>query len=283
MDGNGSRPSLEVLGPHRIEPGATLTVFDPFLFDTAAGAPKLVFEFRLRDAAGEEVRASAEVRPAVFHQKTRLLVPVPGARLWAYDGPGFLSHHRRVDLQNPFNRDVLGIRANDQRYAVDLVVVDRDGVPFRGDPLDQKNWLGFGRRVVAPAAGVVVAAEGSTPDDIPYDEARAKENPMIFAGNYVVIDHGDGEVSALAHFRSGSVRVKKGQRVSAGDPIGEIGHSGMGSGLVHVHYELRNGAGWSESEGLPAVFSKFRRAGGTQTISGPIEAGWIVETPPLDR
>ena len=280
VDGNGSRPSNEVLGSRRIEPAAALTVFDPFLFDTATDVARVVFEFRLRDPAGEETRVSTEVRPTEFRQKTRLLVPIPGARLWAYDGPGFLSHHRRVDLQNPFNRDVLGIRANDQRYAVDLVVVDRDGAPFHGDLLEQKNWVGLGRPVVAPASGVVAETEDSMPDDIPYDEARAKQNPMIFAGNYVVIDHGNGEVSALAHFRAGSIRVRKGQRVAAGEMIGEVGHSGMGSGLVHLHYELRTGTSWSDSEGFPAAFSKFRRAGATATVSGPIEAGWIIETPP---
>jgi hypothetical protein len=198
----------------------------------------------------------------------------------AYDGPGFLSHHRRLDLVNPFNHDVLHMRANGQRYALDLVVVDRDGTPFRGDPSDQKNWLGFGRPIVAPAAGMVIEAEGSLPDDIPFDEARARENPALMIGNHVVIDHGNGEFSALAHFRSGSLRVGKGQRVAQGDPLGEMGHSGMGSGLVHVHYELRSGPGSFDAEGLPAQFTGFRRVGEAKFTAGEIDSGWIIETPP---
>ncbi|HEY2739360.1 MAG TPA: hypothetical protein VGK45_13215, partial [Thermoanaerobaculia bacterium] len=36
LDGNGSRPSIEVLGPHHLEPGKPLTVFNPFSeLDTA--------------------------------------------------------------------------------------------------------------------------------------------------------------------------------------------------------------------------------------------------------
>jgi hypothetical protein len=280
VDGNGGRPSVEVLGHWRIEPKSSLTVFNPFLFDTAVPVDHIVFEFLLGRKGGGRA-SKAEVRPAAFHQKTRLIVPVPGARLWAYDGPGFLSHHRRIDLLNPFNRDVLHLRANSQRYAVDLVVVDRDGTAYRGDLSEQKSWVGFGKPIVAPAAGLVVEAEGSLSDDIPFDEARARENPALMTGNHVVIDHGNGEFSALAHFRNGSVRVHKGQRVDQGDLLGEMGHSGMGSGLVHVHYELRTGPSESDAEGLPAQFIGFRRAGENRLSTGEIEAGWVVETEPL--
>ncbi len=280
VDGNGGRPSVEVLGPRRVEGRGALTVFNPFLFDTAAAVDHVAFEFRMAADGGPNARVETQVRPVTFRQKTRLIVPVPGVRLWAYDGPGFLSHHRRLDLLNPFNRDVLHIRANGERYAVDLVVLDRDGAPFHGDLSDQKNWVGFGTSIVAPAAGVVIEAEGSLPDDIPFDEARARENPGLMIGNHVVIDHGNGEFSALAHFRNGGVRVRRGQRVAQGEILGEMGHSGMGSGLVHAHYELRTGPGASDSEGLPARFTGFRRAGEAKPRSGEIEAGWIVETPP---
>jgi peptidase M23-like protein len=283
VDSNGARPSVEVLGPRRVDPHGALTVFNPFLFDVATAVDHVAFEFRLAAPGGESARVEKEVRPVTFRQKTPLIVPVPGARLWAYDGPGFLSHHRRVDLLNPFNRDILHLRANDQRYAVDLVVVDRDGVPFHGDLSEQKNWVGFGMPIVAPAAGVVVEAEGSLPDDIPFDEARARENPGLMIGNHVVIDHGNGEFSALAHFRNGGVRVRKGQRVAQGEIVGEMGHSGMGAGLVHLHYELRTGPGSSDAEGLPAQFTGFRRAGEAKGRTGEIEAGWIVETPPQKR
>jgi murein DD-endopeptidase MepM/ murein hydrolase activator NlpD len=100
-------------------------------------------------------------------------------------------------------------------------------------------------------------------------------------GNHVVIDHGNGEFSALAHFRKGTVRVKAGQRVAQGDLLGEMGHSGMGSGLIHVHYELRTSADWSDAEGLPARFESFVRAGDPKPASGEIEAGWVIETPPV--
>jgi hypothetical protein len=281
IDSNGSRPSVEVLGPRRVEPGGTLTVFNPF-DDLHAASPidRIVFEFRLRGGK-EEIRRIVEVRPVVFAQKTRLILPVPGATLFAYDGPGLYSHHRRLDVNEPFNRDIMKIRENSQRYALDLVVLDRSGEPFHGDPRDQKSWAGFGHPIVAPGRGTVVEAVGDLPDEIPYDDEVLKKNPALMAGNHVMIDHGNGEVSFLAHFRSGSLRVRAGQKVESGEVLGEMGHSGMGSGLIHVHYELRDGSDLFNAEGLPARFDGFRRAGDRESGTGRVEAGAIVITEPV--
>jgi hypothetical protein len=281
LDSNGSRPAVEVLGPRRLEPGKPLTVFNPFFeLDTAVPVTLLRFELRFFGPNGVREKALAEVRPQVFAQKTALILPVAGARLWAYEASGFYSHHRRLDLNDPFNRDVMKMRRNSQRYALDLVVVDEQGEVFHGDPGKQDNWVGLGVPVVAPAAGTVVAVVGDKPDDIPFDMAAAQKEPALMAGNYVILDHGNGEFSMLAHFRQGSLAVKKGDRVERGQLLGKMGHSGMGSGLVHVHYELRNSSDLFDGDGLPAVFQGFRRVGSPTAEAGRIAPGWIVITPP---
>jgi hypothetical protein len=64
-------------------------------------------------------------------------------------------------------------------------------------------------------------------------------NQRIY-GNYVNIDHGNGWYSIYGHLLKGSVRVKKGQRVSKGDIIGQMGNSGYSyEGWQHLHFELR--------------------------------------------
>jgi len=284
IDSNGSRPSIEVLGPRRIEPGATLTVFNPFdEFETARPIERLVYEFRL-SGLDEELRVFSEVRPVEFRQKTRLILPVAGATLFAYDGPGLYSHHRRIDIQEPFNRDVMKIRQNSERYALDLVVFDRNGEPFHGDPREQKNWAGLGFPIVAPGNGTVIEAVGNLPDDIPYDMDALKKTPSLMSGNHVMIDHGNGEFSFLAHFRTGTVLVHPGDKVAQGQVIGQMGHSGMGSGLVHVHYELRDGSDLFNAEGLPARFAGVRPAG-ADSSEGParVPAGAIVITEPVRK
>lgn len=279
LDSNGARPAVEVLGPHHLEPGKPLTIFNPFFeLDTAVPIALLRFELRFSGPNGLREKVFAEVRPQEFAQKTSLILPVAGARLWAYEAPGFYSHHRRLDLNDPFNRDVMKMRRNSQRYALDLVVVDEQGEAFHGDPGKQENWVGFGVPIVAPAPGTIVAAVGDRADDIPYDLAAAQKEPALMAGNYVMIDHGNGEFSMLAHFRHGSVAVKAGDHVERGQLLGKMGHSGMGSGLVHVHYELRNTSDLFDADGLPAVFQGFRRVGSPAPEAGRIAPGWIVIT-----
>ena len=54
-------------------------------------------------------------------------------------------------------------------------------------------------------------------------------------GNCVVIDHGNSEFSLLAHMQEGSVTVKVGDQVVAGQVIGKLGNSGSSFG-PHLHY-----------------------------------------------
>lgn len=67
-----------------------------------------------------------------------------------------------------------------------------------------------------------------------------------------------GEFSWFGHLKQASVRVKVGQDVKQGEMIAEMGASGD-SLFPHLHYELRNGIGAKEVEGLPSYFSNFRR------------------------
>ncbi len=54
-------------------------------------------------------------------------------------------------------------------------------------------------------------------------------------GNAIVIDHGDGTETIYAH--SSKLLVKAGQKVNAGDVIGEVGNTGHSFG-AHLHLEV---------------------------------------------
>ena len=62
------------------------------------------------------------------------------------------------------------------------------------------------------------------------------------AGWYTVIQRADGVSHAYMHMRSRPL-VKKGQRVFAGQPIGEVGDTGAASGC-HLHFEQWTAPGW---------------------------------------
>ncbi len=55
--------------------------------------------------------------------------------------------------------------------------------------------------------------------------------------NKVIIEHDDGTKALYAHLAYNSLRVKKGQRVARGLPIGRSGCSGWCDG-AHLHFEV---------------------------------------------
>ncbi len=130
-----------------------------------------------------------------------------------------------------------------QRYAYDFVQA-ADGFSYEGDPLDNESYHAFGQNITAPADGVVIEVVNDIPDNTPVGVMNEKEP----AGNVVVIDHG-GEYSFLAHLKQGSVTVKKGDPVKAGDVIGKAGNSGNSS-EPHLHYQVSDGADLFSSRSL---------------------------------
>lgn len=89
--------------------------------------------------------------------------------------------------------------------------------------LDMANGK-TGNAVLATAAGEVIF--------VGYTNAR---------GNYVVIYHKDLGISSLyEHMKSNSITVKVGSKVSAGQQIGKLGNTGVGTG-AHLHFGLMNG------------------------------------------
>jgi murein DD-endopeptidase MepM/ murein hydrolase activator NlpD len=94
-----------------------------------------------------------------------------------------------------------------------------------------------GVAVLAPAAGVVAAVRDGEPDGAFLRGGAAALNGRD-CGNGVRIDHDDGWSTQLCHLRAGSLRVRQGDRVSAGQPVGLVGLSGH-TQFNHVHMALR--------------------------------------------
>jgi murein DD-endopeptidase MepM/ murein hydrolase activator NlpD len=114
--------------------------------------------------------------------------------------------------------------------------------------------------VISPADGTVTYARNDVPDNPQPEKIEkylflSRPEPWWAVGdNCVVIDHGNGEFSFLAHMQKGSVQVKKGDHVAQRQMIGLLGNSGNADG-PHLHYHLMAGPTIFRSDGLPSRFS----------------------------
>ncbi|TDE32562.1 M23 family metallopeptidase [Actinomadura sp. 6K520] len=174
-----------------------------------------------------------------------------------------------------------------QTYAIDLVHVPEGAPewrPLRKGPLASRpeSFPSFGQEITAPADGVVVQASGWQRDHWSRNSWPALGYLMVegvifrgllsyltlsagrfIVGNSVVLDLGDGVYAVLAHMRRGSVRVRKGDRVRAGDVLGEVGNSGNSS-EPHLHFHLMDRPRPGAAAGVPFAF-RFESGGEVRT------------------
>jgi hypothetical protein len=282
LNTNGPSPGIQTIPVRDVPARDWILVFNPFhAWEGGVPLDRLLYELTL-GVPGDEtarVKARVEVTPRPWVQKTDLILPLKG-RVIVWDGHDFYSHHRRWDLGHPVFRE-LGVRHNSGRYAYDFSVVDAAGAMYSGQGDEPEEWHGFGTPVVAPGDGRVVETRNvgadRGPNKIDWDEFR--RNPKVAGGNYVIIDHGNGEWSTLAHLKQGSVLVRAGDRVRQGQPIGQMGFSGDAI-TVHLHYQLQSGPGF-DVEGLPSEFSRYQRVLGSRlqpVAKGTVDTGDIVES-----
>jgi murein DD-endopeptidase MepM/ murein hydrolase activator NlpD len=110
-------------------------------------------------------------------------------------------------------------------------------VPF-AIPINRsfRRTSGFGRRWGRAHNGMDFAAPKGTPINTTADGTVTFAGWEGSYGRLVKIRHAFGLETRYAHLSK--IRVKKGQRVSRGDRIGDMGSSGRSTG-THLHYEVR--------------------------------------------
>lgn len=91
--------------------------------------------------------------------------------------------------------------------------------------------------VRAAAAGTVTGTRDTMPD-IRQGAENAADVSGRECGNGVVIAHANGYETQYCHLKKGSLRVRTGDSVNAGDTLGQIGLSGE-TQFPHLHFSLR--------------------------------------------
>ena len=182
-----------------------------------------------------------------YRTKTRLRLP--------FHGEWFVFWGGRHPVENRHATSV------DQRFGYDFLIVRGTHTHSTDPPVGNEKFYCFGEPILAPGDGTVVGRVGGIADNPP--GSLNTEDPL---GNYLVIDHGEGEYSVLGHLQRDSLRVKVGDRVRAGHPIARCGNSGA-STEPHLQYHLQNAPEIGAGDGLPAQFVDYEADG------SPVERG----------
>lgn len=141
------------------------------------------------------------------------------------------------------------------KLAFDFLAVDERRNPYRNASLLRhlfsritvENTLAWGMPVYAALPGTVIVASDETPDRPGLSMLRDLVSLLLFGpkveppfsnlgGNHVIVDCG-GVFPLYAHLRCGSVLVRPGQNVAAGEPLGVVGNSGS-SLQPHLHFQV---------------------------------------------
>jgi len=198
------------------------------------------------DAEGRRTEQTLSVPIRYYQQKTSLTCPIRGKGVIGQD---WITNGGHGGFWNAFAIDIDGL---DQNYAAQL-----------NDANENAADAGWGREILAPAAGTVVYARNDVPTnphpgEEPGDDwYRALHDPVLaYAGNCVIVDHGNSEYSVMMHMQPGSVTVKAGDRVATGQVIGRLGNSGDAFG-PHLHYQLQSGPQLFRDQPLPFRFQNI--------------------------
>lgn len=178
--------------------------------------------------------------PASFNSKVKYILPFKGT--WKVGRGG-------VTPETSHSWDLYT-----QRYAYDFFMVDDQQQPYKATGHQLEDYYCFGQEVIAPADGTIVGIKNNIRDYTQVGNLSVDWKTKDFRGNYIVIKHAENEYSFIAHFRRGSIVVKKGEGVKQGQLLGKCGNSGH-STMPHIHYHLQRDQYFWTALGLPVSFT----------------------------
>ena len=146
-----------------------------------------------------------------------------------------------------------------ERFAIDYVQLLPDLRLFNGDKTKPESYPGFGADIQAVADGIVVGVVDGLPEQEPGQNPTGLPLEQ-YAGNHIIEDLGEGNYALYAHLKTGSIKVKAGDRVSSGQVIALLGNSGN-TDAPHLHFHVMSTPDPLRSDGLPFVLSSFRLDG----------------------
>ncbi|UED84918.1 M23 family metallopeptidase [Streptomyces profundus] len=180
-----------------------------------------------------------------------------------------------------------GTRVYGQSHAIDVVAEPAPGAatarPTVGWwPLARRNadFPAFGAPVLAVADGTVVHAVDGQRDHLSRNSypafvyllaeglLRDIRGPGRVIGNHLILDLGGGTYALYAHLRRGTLAVRPGERVRAGQEVARCGNSGNSS-EPHLHFQLMDHPDPDIAGGLPFHWRGVGVPAARETFTAP--------------
>lgn len=170
-----------------------------------------------------------------------------------------LTSHRAALLP------VDGSLLNGERYAIDFIQVQPNGMLATGPLTELSSYPFFGDEVISATAGKVVRVVDGKPETPP--GALPPSTAAGASGNFVSVEVGKDRYAFYAHLQPGSIKVKVGDRVQVGQLLALLGSSGN-SNAPHLHFQMMDGPSPVAASGVPYRFSRFSVAGTLTNFGG---------------
>jgi murein DD-endopeptidase len=241
----------------QIGEGHGAVIFVDLMLDAGARVPmelrhRFTFDIKGNAALGRTINGPVV---AVVRQPTPVLrAPLSGTAWIAFNALTSYDHRRALQA-------VDGRLRIAQRFAIDWMRLGPDGRLFHGDAKSNDNFYGYGAEVLAVAdARVSDLRDGLSDNDGATERSSRVVTVDSAVGNYLTLDLGSGRFALYAHLQPGSLKVKLGDHVNAGQVLARLGNSGN-SDAPHLHFQLTDGNSPMGSEGIPYEFEVFTQLG----------------------
>ena len=143
------------------------------------------------------------------------------------------------EVQARIERDAADLRRVWQSSAPDRLWTGAFVRPVPGEAVSRFGTRSiFNGQARSPHNGGDFMSPAGTPIAAPNAGRVALAHDLYFSGNTVVIDHGFGMFSTLAHMSE--IDVREGEMVKAGQVVGRVGATGRVTG-PHLHWAVRIG------------------------------------------
>ena len=223
---------------------------------TEANVPQSIthkFTFRNHNPTNNDTVITISGGNFLVSSKTPLAISPP------LEGSGWLA----METTNQFSKNFLtqytsnGKTENPKRFATDWVKIDMDlNKMYINQGLQNRDWYVYGEIAISVAEGIVTYISDGMSDNEPFATIPLEMTPEQHAGNYVIVELGNGYNAIYSHLKPYSMDVKVGDYVKVGNVIGLVGNSGNSS-FPHLEFQISDDASVVGSEGLPYVFKTF--------------------------